>query len=122
MSLCVGLGSAKLWAKNGIHVKNSLGPGNTLMVFCKWNDEQLGTVFLSTGQTYDFSFRGKFVFKNKIDCNLSQGTHIATIRAFESGSGAFDHGKQNFWDAREDGIYFTHGSEAPKLEYKWQSS
>ncbi|CAN7025665.1 unnamed protein product [Brassica oleracea var. botrytis] len=38
------------------------------------------------------------------------------IRAFEGGSGAFDHGKKNYWYAREDGIYFTHGQEVPKLE------
>ncbi|CDY30316.1 BnaA09g09610D [Brassica napus] len=36
------------------------------------------------------------------------------IRAFEGGSGAFDHGKKNYWYAREDGIYFTHGREIKK--------
>ncbi|KAL0694198.1 hypothetical protein Bca4012_061378 [Brassica carinata] len=120
MAVSIGLGNAKLFAKNHIYLNNSLNPGNELQVFCKWNGEQIGTFFIQPGETDDFSFHDKFVPKNKIDCTFRQirGPSVM-IRAFEGGSGAFDHGKKNYWYAREDGIYFTHGQEVPKLEYKW---
>ncbi|ESQ55950.1 hypothetical protein EUTSA_v10027484mg [Eutrema salsugineum] len=123
IALCVGLGNTRLWAKNSIHFKNSLDLNKRLDIFCKFNKERLHSMYLHPGQTFDYSFHGKLLSKNKIDCVLRQGRgehkYHANIRAFEGESGVFDHGKQNFWDAREDGIYFTHGKEVPKLEYKW---
>ncbi|KAF8093491.1 hypothetical protein N665_0383s0118 [Sinapis alba] len=120
MALSIELGDAKLFAKNHIYLTNSLVPGNDLQIFCKWNGEQIGTFFLKPGETDDFSFHDKFIPKNKIDCTfLQKHGRSVMIRAFEGSSGAFDHGKKNYWNAREDGIYFTHGQEVPKLEYKW---
>ncbi|EFH49978.1 hypothetical protein ARALYDRAFT_909503 [Arabidopsis lyrata subsp. lyrata] len=122
MALYVGLGNAQFGKKNSLHFKNSLSPGKDLSIYCTFNKESLGSVDLNSGETYVFSFHGKFDFKNKIDCNFRKESFYAKIRAFESGTGAFDHGKKNFWDAREDGIYFTHGKKTPKLEYTWISN
>ncbi|KAF8093490.1 hypothetical protein N665_0383s0117 [Sinapis alba] len=103
MALSIELGDAKLFAKKHIYLTNSLVPGNDLQVFCKWNGEQIGTFFLKPGETDDFSFQDKFIPKNEIDCTfLQKHGRSVMIRAFE-----------------EDGIYFTHGQEVPKLEYKW---
>ncbi|KAF8093497.1 hypothetical protein N665_0383s0124 [Sinapis alba] len=120
MALSIGLGNAKLFAKNHIYFINSLDPENEIQIFCKWNDEHIGTFFLKPGETDDFSFHDKFIPKNKIDCTFRQirGPSVM-IRAFEGSSGAFDHGKTNYWYVREDGIYFTHGQEMSKLEYNW---
>ncbi|KAL1200178.1 putative S-protein [Cardamine amara subsp. amara] len=124
MAFCVGLGDAKLFGKNHVNFKNSIGPGAQVKVFCKLNGKQLFDLWLNFGESYDYSFHGKFVTTNKMDCFLMQGVgglkFSTWIRAFQGASGAFDHGKQNFWDCRTDGIYFTHGKDAPKLEYKWQ--
>lgn len=124
MALCVGLGNAKLFGKNHVNFKNSIYPGDVLQIFCKLNGEQLFQLWLNFGESYDYSFHGQYVTTNKMDCFLLQGkgklfTFSTWIRAFEGASGAFDHGKENFWDCRPDGIYFTHGTEAPQLEYKW---
>ncbi|CAH8357732.1 unnamed protein product [Eruca vesicaria subsp. sativa] len=95
-------------------------PETSSKFFGQWNGEQIGTFFLKPGETDDFAFHDKFIPKNKINCTFRQirGPSVM-IRAFEGSSGAFDHGKKNYWDAREDGIYFTHGQEVSKLEYKW---
>ncbi|KAG2290780.1 hypothetical protein Bca52824_050384 [Brassica carinata] len=108
ITLCVGLNNAGLMEKNSVHVKNSL-------------DDFLGVHDLKPGQTFDFSFNDS-IFKTKFDCTLAQGQgfiHQASFRAYEGGGFIVHYGKKNFWDAREDGIYFTHGKETPKLEYKW---
>jgi len=63
--------------------------------------------------------------KTIFDCELKQGSSYynynfyARFRAYKGGGLIVHYGKKNFWDAREDGIYFTHGKETPKLEYKW---
>ncbi|ESQ37814.1 hypothetical protein EUTSA_v10029254mg [Eutrema salsugineum] len=120
--LCVGLGNAKLWEKNSVHFRNSLHPGNILTIRCQLNKDDLGFHDLKPGETYDFSFRDS-LFKTKVDCALQQGgpnqKFHANFRAYKGGGLIVHYGKKNFWDAREDGIYFTHGKEAPKLEYKW---
>ncbi|ESQ50620.1 hypothetical protein EUTSA_v10023189mg [Eutrema salsugineum] len=120
MVLCVELGNAKPFAPNRLYFKNSLGPTNDLKINCTFNKRDLGIFFVKPGNTEEFRFHGTYSLKNIIDCSLYQkpGPH-AMIRAYEGSSGAFDHGKRNYWDAREDGIYFTHGKEVPKLEYKW---
>ncbi|CAF1868959.1 unnamed protein product, partial [Brassica oleracea var. botrytis] len=88
---------------------------------CSSKDDFLGVHDLKPGQTFDFSFNDS-IFKTKFDCTLAQGQgfiHQASFRAYEGGGFIVHYGKKNFWDAREDGIYFTHGKETPKLEYKW---
>lgn len=119
MALCVGFGNAKLFGKNLVQFKNSI-QGKQVNAFCKLNGQQIFTVFLNTGEVYDYWFHGQYVPQNKMDCDIRElGTRFVRIRAFQGASGAFDHGKQNFWDVRVDGIYFTHGKDVPKLEYRW---
>ncbi|KAG5402750.1 hypothetical protein IGI04_008869 [Brassica rapa subsp. trilocularis] len=43
----------------------------------------------------------------------------AKFMAYKSGGLILHYGKKNFWFCRDDGIYFTHGKQTPKLEYKW---
>ncbi|CAN8242088.1 unnamed protein product [Cochlearia groenlandica] len=117
------LGNAELWENNSVHFNNSLGPKNILKIDCVLNKDDLGFHFLNPGETYVFSFHDS-LFKTKADCELWQGLgptykFHASFRAYEGGGIIVHYGKKNFWDAREDGIYFTHGKEAPKLEYKW---
>ncbi|CAG7908182.1 hypothetical protein BRARA_D02370 [Brassica rapa] len=121
ITLCVGLNNAGVLEKNSVHFKNSLGPNNILRVDCSSKDDFLGVHDLKPGQTFDFSFNDS-ILKTKFDCTLAQGQgfiHQASFRAYEGGGFIVHYGKENFWDAREDGIYFTHGKETPKLEYKW---
>ncbi|CAL9234247.1 unnamed protein product [Arabidopsis halleri] len=55
-----------------------------------------------------------------MDCDIRELQYkLVRIRAFQGASGSFDHGKTNYCDIREDGIYFTHGKDIPRLEYKW---
>ncbi|KAL9809194.1 putative plant self-incompatibility S1 [Arabidopsis thaliana] len=56
-----------------------------------------------------------------MDCDIREiiQNRFVRIRAYQGSSGSFDHGKTNYWDIREDGVYFTHGKDVPKLEYKW---
>ncbi|XP_010435862.1 PREDICTED: uncharacterized protein LOC104719609 [Camelina sativa] len=122
IGLCVGLSDAKFkWPKKStVFVKSSLGQNNVLKIHCKSVDDDLGFHFLRTGETYDFSFYESFLITS-FDCYLWQGPHYKFHAEFEAyaGGGIIIHSKKNFWDAREDGIYFTHGKEMPKLEYKW---
>ncbi|CAH8262704.1 unnamed protein product [Arabidopsis lyrata] len=119
MVLCVGLGNAKIWGKNLVQFKNSV-EGKQVNIFCKLNNKQLFVVFLEPGEIYDHWFHGQFVTTNKMDCDIRELQYkLVRIRAFQGASGSFDHGKTNYWDIREDGIYFTHGKDIPKLEYKW---
>lgn len=118
IALCVWLSNAKM--KNSVHFRNSLLPKNILKIHCRSEDD-LGIHLLSPGQTYDIYFNDS-IFKTKIYCQLWQGIDFKYYRyfmAYKSGGLIIHHGKQNFWDARQDGIYFTHGQEIPKLEYKW---
>nr|VDD40476.1 unnamed protein product [Brassica oleracea] len=120
IALIVGSSNA-IWEKNSLHFKSSLRPGNTLRIRCLSNDDDLGVHLLSPGQTYDFSFHDS-ILKTYFDCTLDQGPNFSfhvSFTAYKSGGGIIRYGKTNFWDAREDGMYFTHGQEAPKLEYKW---
>ncbi|EOA22471.1 hypothetical protein CARUB_v10003119mg [Capsella rubella] len=121
MVLCVpGLGNAKLGGKNLVQFKNSLISAKLINIFCKLNNHKLFIVFLKRGQIYKYSFHGQFVTRNKMDCDIrEENLKSVWIRAYQGSSGAFDHGKTNYWDIREDGIYFTHGKDVPKLEYRW---
>ncbi|KAF8114176.1 hypothetical protein N665_0040s0031 [Sinapis alba] len=123
ITLCVGLSCAKFYEKDSVHFNNSLNPNNVLKVHCISEQDDFGDHFLSLGQTYDFSFY-ESIKKTKVDCDLWKGPDFrfhAKFRAYEGGGFIVHYGKKNFWDAREDGIYFTHGKELPKLEYKWSS-
>ncbi|CAH8355104.1 unnamed protein product [Eruca vesicaria subsp. sativa] len=120
IALIAGSSNA-LFEKNSVHFKNSLRPGNILKIHCISDSDDLGVHFLNPGQTYDFSFHDSFL-KTYFDCTLDQGLNFSfrvAFPAYKSGGGLVRFGKTNFWDAREDGMYFTHGTEAPKLEYKW---
>ncbi|CAH8254459.1 unnamed protein product [Arabidopsis lyrata] len=120
IALCIGFSNAKM--KNSVHFKNSLLPKNILKIHCLSDEDDLGIHFLNPGQTYNIRFNDS-IFKTKIDCQLWQGINynfFAKFRAYKSGGLIVHHGKMNFWDAREDGIYFTHGKQIPKLEYKWK--
>lgn len=120
VTLCVRLNNAGVLKKNSVHFKNSLGPNDILRVDCLSKDDSL-VHDLKPGQTYDFSFNDS-ILKTIFDCTLSHGQgfiHQASFTAYEGGGVIVHYGKENFWDAREDGIYFTHGKETPKLEYKW---
>ncbi|EOA34660.1 hypothetical protein CARUB_v10022223mg [Capsella rubella] len=120
---CVGLGDSKIWRKNGVHIKNFLR--GVLAFVCVLNKEDLGYQYLNPGETYDFSFYDG-VLPSKAYCGFCKGgEHMQEsfhqhFRAYKGG-GFLSHrgGKQNFWDVREDGFYFTHGRDTPKLEYTW---
>ncbi|WZY77566.1 hypothetical protein YC2023_023950 [Brassica napus] len=118
--LCVGLGNSKLFERNLIQFRNSLGPENVLTVFCRLNEHDQGYHHLNQGQVYDLLFWDSF-FSNKAYCALWQGNgrqkYHAYFLAYKTGGLHFD--KKNLWDCREDGIYFTHGKEIPKLENRW---
>ncbi|CAN6917843.1 unnamed protein product [Brassica oleracea] len=121
VTLCFGLSYAKFYEKDSVHFNNSLNPNNILKVHCISDQDDFGDHFLSPGQTYDFSFY-ESITKTKVDCDLWQGPDFrfhAKFMAYKGGGFIVHYGKKNFWDAREDGIYFTHGKELPKLEYKW---
>ncbi|XP_010419276.1 PREDICTED: uncharacterized protein LOC104704980 [Camelina sativa] len=124
--LCAGLNNAvlfpKTYPKNLVQFTNVLGPENILKIHCVSKDDDLGYHYLRHGKIYSFQFDDS-VFKTKFDCDLWQGSPYykfhANFRAYEGGGFVVHYGKKNFWEAREDGIYFTHGIEMPKLEYKW---
>ncbi|KAG7571857.1 Plant self-incompatibility S1, partial [Arabidopsis suecica] len=123
--LCAGLSSAKFNEKNSIIFKNALGPKKVLRISCTSDNDEIGYIFLKRGQIHQISFHDS-VFKTKFDCELSKGSggfydynFYAKFRAYTGGGLIVHYGKKNFWEAREDGIYFTHGKEIPKLEYKW---
>ncbi|XP_056850724.1 S-protein homolog 9-like [Raphanus sativus] len=122
IALCVELSRGKLFPKDSVHFKNSLQPKNILRIHCVSEEDDLGDHLLNPGQTYNFSFY-ESIFTTKVDCVLLQGIggykFYALVRAYEGGGIIVHYGKRNFWDAREDGIYFTHGWISPKLEYKW---
>ncbi|KAL9278323.1 putative plant self-incompatibility S1 [Arabidopsis thaliana] len=119
MALCIGLSNTNLWEKNLVQFKNSVG--KQINIFCKLNDKQLFNLSLNPGEIYDYRFHGEFVTTNKMDCDIREiiQNRFVRIRAYQGSSGSFDHGKTNYWDIREDGVYFTHGKDVPKLEYKW---
>ncbi|KAL0826534.1 hypothetical protein Bca101_050211 [Brassica carinata] len=111
--LCVGLGNSKLFERNLIQFRNSLGPENVLTVFFRLNKHDQGYHHLNQGQVYDLLFWDSF-FSNKAYCALWQGNgrqkYHAYFLAYKTGGRHFD--KKNFWDCREDGIYFTHENPA----------
>ncbi|CAN7084652.1 unnamed protein product [Brassica oleracea var. botrytis] len=110
------------YEKISVHFKNSLGRNNILKINCLSNNDNLGFHFLRPGETYEFSFHDS-VFKTEFFCDLWQGPNFkfhAGFTGYEGGGLIVHYGKQNFWDAREDGIYFTHGQKTPKLEYNWK--
>ncbi|EOA18864.1 hypothetical protein CARUB_v10007487mg [Capsella rubella] len=121
IGLCVGLSdSFKFNEKNSVFFKSSLSRNNVLKIHCLSTDD-LGVHFLRPGETYDFSFHDSFL-TTSFGCFLWQGPNFkfqAEFEAYEGGGFIVHYGKKNYWDAREDGIYFTHGKEIPKLEYKW---
>lgn len=117
--LCVGLGNTiNLPWQNSVHFKNALKLGNVLYIVCLKNGDSLGNHYINNGETYRFRFYDS-IFKTKVDCSISQGGYLKYHREFRAYKGFGNFGKKNFWEAREDGIYFTHGKEIPKLEYKW---
>ncbi|CAD5333389.1 S-protein 9 [Arabidopsis thaliana] len=123
IGLCIGLSNANLkWnEKNTVFFKSSLGRNNVLKIHCT-SEDNLGFHFLRPGETYDFSFHDSIV-RSDFYCELWQGPNFkfhASFMAYQGGGLIVHYGKKNFWDAREDGIYFTHGKETPKLEYKWK--
>ncbi|CAN7059604.1 unnamed protein product, partial [Brassica rapa subsp. trilocularis] len=122
IGLCIGLSNAKWNEKNSVHFKNSLGRNNILKINCISNDDDLGFHYLRPGETYEFSFHDS-VIKTEFFCDLWQGPNFkfhAGFTGYEGGGLIVHYGKKNFWDAREDGIYFTHGQNMPKLEYTWK--
>ncbi|KAG2273747.1 hypothetical protein Bca52824_056302 [Brassica carinata] len=80
--------------------------GAILKVHCITDEDDLGDHLLNPGQTYDFSFY-ESIFKTEVICGLWQGPGFKYYALFRT----------NLWDAREDGIYFTHGSTPPTLKY-----
>ncbi|EOA28447.1 hypothetical protein CARUB_v10024656mg [Capsella rubella] len=121
--LFAGLSNAKFNEKNSVIFKNSLAPKNVLKIHCTSKDDDLGYHYLRGVEIYEFRFHDS-VLKTKYDCELWQGRgptykFYAKFRAYEGGGLIRRYGKKNIWEAREDGIYFTHGKETPKLEYKW---
>ncbi|EOA36587.1 hypothetical protein CARUB_v10011776mg [Capsella rubella] len=119
IAFCEGFSNENL--KNAVHIFNNLLPKNILRVHCISDEDDLGTHFLSPEETYNISFHDS-VFKTIIYCQLWQGNNFKFFKkflAYRSGGAIVHYGKQNFWFAKEDGIYFTHGQKAPKLEYTW---
>ncbi|ESQ37438.1 hypothetical protein EUTSA_v10002720mg [Eutrema salsugineum] len=120
IALCIGWSNAL--KKNSVHFKNSLGQNNILRIHCTKDDDDLGYQQLSPGQTYDISFHDS-LWGMRINCDLWQGLDYrfhAHFLAYEGGLIIPFVGKNNFWDAREDGIYFTHDIlKVPTLKYKW---
>ncbi|CAN8244607.1 unnamed protein product [Cochlearia groenlandica] len=122
--MCIELSNGKSLLKDSVHFKNSLRPNNYLKIHCKSDEDDLGVHFLSNGQTYDFSFY-ESILKTKVNCVLWKGPGFilrSAFRAYKGGGLIVHYGKKNFWDVREDGIYFTHGQDLPKLEYKWSNN
>ncbi|CAN8288628.1 unnamed protein product [Cochlearia groenlandica] len=125
IGLCVGVSNArraKFGEKNTVFFKNSLGFNKVLKVHCLSHDDDLGYHSLRIGETYDFSFNDSLL-KTKFFCDLWQGPdfkHHAGFTAYEGGGLIVHFGKRNYWEAREDGVYFTHGHTWPKLEHKWE--
>ncbi|RID41912.1 hypothetical protein BRARA_J01835 [Brassica rapa] len=123
IALCAELSNGAVFPKDSVHFNNSLQPNNILRVHCISDEDDLGDHFLSHGQTYDFSFY-ESIFKTEVICGLWQGPsfeYYALFKAYEGGGLIVHYGKKNYWDAREDGIYFTHGFYPPKLEYRWSA-
>ncbi|CAN7067924.1 unnamed protein product [Brassica rapa subsp. trilocularis] len=123
IALCAELSNGAVFPKDSVHFNNSLQPNTILRVHCVSDEDDLGDHFLSHGQTYDFSFY-ESIFKTEVICGLWQGPgfeYYALFKAYEGGGLIVHYGKKNYWDAREDGIYFTHGFYPPKLEYRWSA-
>lgn len=121
IAFCVGLSNAAVFKKNSVHFKNSLNPNTILRVCCSSNGDDLGCPILNPGQTREYSFYDS-VLKTKIDCTLTKGkdeSYQISFRAYEGGGVIVHYGKEYFWDAREDGLYFAHVNETPKLKYTW---
>uniref|UniRef100_M4CNI6 S-protein homolog n=1 Tax=Brassica campestris TaxID=3711 RepID=M4CNI6_BRACM len=116
-----GLSNALVKEKNSVHFMNSLGGNNVLKIHCISDEDDLGEHLLKPGEIYEFSFYDS-IMGTLINCDLWQGIEFrfhANFRAYEGGGLIGHYGKQNFWFSRDDGIYFTHGKDEPKLEYKW---
>lgn len=121
IALCAELSNGAVFPKDSVHFNNSLQPNTILRVHCVSDEDDLGDHFLSHGQTYDFSFY-ESIFKTEVICGLWQGPsfeYYALFKAYEGGGLIVHYGKKNYWDAREDGIYFTHDSTPPTLKYRW---
>ncbi|CAL9217713.1 unnamed protein product [Arabidopsis halleri] len=122
IALCLGLSAAVGFnEKNSVHITNSLGPNNDLKVCCVSDEDDLGCPLLSPGQSRVYSFHDS-ILKTKIDCNLVKGStflYHSSFRAYEGGGFISHYGKEVFWDAREDGVYLSHGKDTPKFMYKW---
>ncbi|XP_013623746.1 PREDICTED: uncharacterized protein LOC106329603 [Brassica oleracea var. oleracea] len=121
IALCVGLSNAVVKMKNSVHFMNSLGGNNVLKIHCISDEDDLGYHLLKPGEIYEFSFYDS-VMGTRINCDVAQGIEFrfhAKFMAYKGGGLIGHYGKMNFWFCRDDGIYFTHGKDDPKLEYKW---
>ena len=123
IALSAELSNGESYDKDSVHFINSLNPNNILRVHCLTHDDDLGYHLLSPGQTYEFSFY-ESIFTTKVNCALWQGPGFkfyAIFRAYTGGGFIVHYGRKNFWDAREDGIYISHGKDSPKLKYNWST-
>lgn len=122
IALCVGLINAAInKQKNSVHFRNDLGPNNTLWIHCISDEDDFGDHFLTLGETYDFSFYDSVV-GTLIKCDLGKGIRFRFHAKFIAYEGVWlipHYGQMNFWYAKEDGIYFAHGKDIPKLKYTW---
>ncbi|WZZ37695.1 LOW QUALITY PROTEIN: hypothetical protein YC2023_033954 [Brassica napus] len=120
IALCVGLSNAVVKMKNSVHFMNSLGGNNVLKIHCISDEDDLGYHLLKPGEIYEFSFYDS-VMGTRINCDRRElNSDFMQSSWHIKGGGLIGHyGKMNFWFRRDDGIYFTHGKDDPKLEYKW---
>ncbi|XP_019083142.1 PREDICTED: uncharacterized protein LOC109125619 [Camelina sativa] len=117
--------ASKMFPKNQVHIKNSLGRNDDLLkIHCISDEDDLGIHFVRRTYLYTFKFGDKFFGGTKFDCTLSHGVGFkssVTFTAYKQDADDFiiKFGKMTFWDAKDDGIYLTNADHNAKFMYRW---
>ena len=107
---------------NTVRVQNDLGGNTQLVVHCRSKDDDLGTHNLSSGQSFEWSFRDNFWGTTLFWCNFDWNN---MHKSFDIYNYQYDVcNSRCFRSIRPDGAYFYGGKVNPVWEkrYSWWSS
>ncbi|CAN1144143.1 S-protein homolog 8 [Linum perenne] len=113
--------SSALWHRPHyqVHILNELTNNKVLLVHCNCSDHDLGDSYIKVGMEYAWTFKEHAFRTTRWRCYLAPDSNRhAYFVAYEEETPNI--GRNVYWAAKEDGVYFRIEGKADHLDWPWE--